>query len=699
MNENLNENEMENISQNQPEADLPQNSVETPAESMVEPIETPAEETVAEVLVEEAPAEEVVAEAPVNMVQEETSAEEMLAEAPSEEIAEEILVEENAATETVAVTEEVETIADDDEHGLADFAEAANDDADLESKTKKELLDEFYAVTKEGNPLDARARVNRLKNILLDRFNHERQQRLRAFIDLGNLAEDFDNVDPEKEKFDGALSHYRNRLQNERDQRERSRQLSKKQRENLIISMRQALTAEDPNEGINEFRRLQDEWRQMPSVPGVNAQELWDNYHALNEKFYDNLKINRELRDLDMQKNLRAKLDLCDQAESLIVHENMAEASRKLNELFAQWKEIGPVNPAQRQEIWDRFKSASDKIHDRRKEYIDQLEQARANNAALKTALCEAVEAIAANSEENKKNWKNATEQVEAIFEQWKKTGPAAKEENEALWVRFKGARNVFFNAKNDHFRSARQEQINNLNRKKELCVHAEALMDNNDWKNTTNEYLRLQAEWKKIGPVPREQSDEIWKRFRTSCDWFFQKKNEYFSSLDSVKAENYTKKLALMEEIKAFQVSENPGKDIDQLKAFQNTWFELGQVPQDKREALQNDYRALIDGHFSSIKMNQADKHRLQFQNRLESLKESGDGAMRKEEQVLRQKIDKISNDIALYENNIQFFANSKNIDALRAEVDKKIRVAQVEIGQLKDQLRMIREANKKDQ
>ncbi|MFY8132534.1 MAG: DUF349 domain-containing protein, partial [Bacteroidia bacterium] len=422
-----------------------------------------------------------------------------------------------------------------------------------------------------------------------------------------------------------ALTHYRNRLQNERDQRERTRQLNKKQRENLIISMRQALTAEDPNEGINEFRRLQDEWRQMPSVPGLNAQELWDNYHALNEKFYDNLKINRELRDLDMQKNLRAKLDLCDQAESLIVHENMAEASRKLNELFAQWKEIGPVNPAQRQEIWDRFKSASDKIHDRRKEYIEQLEQARANNAALKTALCEAVEAIAANSEENKKNWKNATEQVEAIFEQWKKTGPAAKEENEALWGRFKGARNVFFNAKNDHFRSARQEQINNLNRKKELCVHAEALMDSNDWKNTTNEYLRLQAEWKKIGPVPREQSDEIWKRFRTSCDWFFQKKNEYFSSLDSVKAENYTKKLALMEEIKAFQVSENPGKDIEQLKAFQNTWFELGQVPQDKREALQNDYRALIDGHFSSIKMNQADKHRLQFQNRLESLKESG--------------------------------------------------------------------------
>ena len=698
MNENLNENEMENISQNQPEADLPQNSVETPAESMVESTETPAEEAVAEVLEEEAPAEEVVAEAPEVMVQEETSTEEMLAETPAEEIAAEAPVEETAAPVTAAVTEEVETIADDDEHGLAEFAEAANDDADLESKTKKELLEEFFNVTKEGNPLDARARVNRLKNILLDRFNHEKQQRLRAFIDLGNLAEDFDNVDPEKEKFDAALTHYRNRLQTERDSRERSRQLNKKQRENLIISMRQALTAEDPNEGINEFRRLQDEWRQMPSVPGVNAQELWDNYHALNEKFYDNLKINRELRDLDMQKNLRAKLDLCDQAESLIVHENMAEASRKLNELFALWKEIGPVNPAQRQEVWDRFKSASDKIHDRRKEYIDQLEQARANNAALKTALCEAVEAIAANSEENKKNWKNATEQVEAIFEQWKKTGPAAKEENEALWVRFKGARNVFFNAKNDHFRSARQEQINNLNRKKELCVHAEALMDSNDWKNTTNEYLRLQAEWKKIGPVPREQSDEIWKRFRTSCDWFFQKKNEYFSSLDSVKAENYTKKLALMEEIKAFQVSENPGKDIEQLKAFQNTWFELGQVPQDKREALQNDYRALIDGHFSSIKINQADKHRLQFQNRLESLKESGDQAMRKEEQVLRQKIDKISNDIALYENNIQFFANSKNIDALRAEVDKKIRVAQVEIGQLKDQLRMIREANKKD-
>jgi hypothetical protein len=693
MNENQNPNEMDNISQNQPMADLPQNEVSTSDQENVNAVEesAPLNQSESEISdSQEIPAvpADIPVEEPTATVEDNSSAE---VETPVE-----------IASNEVKMVEEVETIADEDLHGEEELIEAANDDADLEGKSKKELLDDFYSATRDGNPRDTRARVNRLKNILLDRFNHERQQRLRAFIDLGNLAEEFDHVDPDKTKFDESLGLFRNRLQQERDKMERDRQINKKQRENIIINMRQALVSEDPNEGINEFRKLQDEWRQLPSVPGLNAQELWESYHALNEKYYDNLKINRELRDLDMQKNLRAKLDLCDQAESLIVHENIAEATRKLNDLFSQWKEVGPVNPAQRQEIWDRFKSASDKIYERRKDYIEQLEQGRANNAALKIALCEAVEAIAANSEENKKNWKNATEQVESIFEQWKKTGPAAKDENESLWTRFKAARNVFFNAKNDHFRSARQEQINNLNLKKDLCVRAEALMDSTDWKNTTNEYLRLQAEWKKVGPVPRENSDEIWKRFRTSCDWYFNKKNEFFSSLDSVKAENYTKKLTLLDEIRAFSVSDNPGKDIDQLKNFQNTWFELGQVPQDKREALQADYRALIDGHFSAIKMSQSDKHKLQFQNRLDSLKESGDQAIRKEEQFIRQKIDKLSNDIALYENNIQFFANSKNIDALRAEVDKKIRIAQVEMGQLKEQLRMLRAAannqNKQD-
>lgn len=603
--------------------------------------------------------------------------------------------QEAPAETTSAIEEEVEAIADEEEHN--ELEEIANDEAELDSMPKAQLLERFLLFTKEGKPQEQRARVLRYKGLLLERFNHERKQRFDAFIEKGGIAEDFDHTDADKLKFDEALQLFRRRLNEERERIERERNQNLAAKRDILDRMRQTLAIEDSKTGVQEFRKLQDLWRQTGPVPQAHVNELWEVYHALSEKFFDTLKIDRELRDLDMQKNLKQKMELCEKAEELMLLESVSDAVNRMNDLHTMWKEIGPVQATQRQEIWDRFKAASDKVYERRREYIAQLDEQRANNKALKTDLCEKAEAIAADQEENNKDWKGATGRIEALFEEWKKIGAAGRDENEALWQRFKAARNTFFHNKNDYFRKIRQDYQNNYNLKLDICVRAEAIMDSNDWKRTSQELIRLQNEWKKVGPVPREHSDALWKRFRSTCDHFFNKKNEHFSTLDESRAGNLDLKKALVARIEAFTLTDNPHADVEALKGFQKEWMEIGPVPQESREELQNHYRKLVNAHFDNLKMGQQEKMKVQFQNRISTLKESGEGdrALRKEEQFLRQKIEKLQSDIATYENNMGFFANSKNAEALRSEIEKKIRVAQVEISNLKEKIKMLRTAN----
>jgi hypothetical protein len=346
-------------------------------------------------------------------------------------------------------------------------------------------------------------------------------------------------------------------------------------------------------------------------------------------------------------------------------------------------------------ELWERFKAATDKINHRRKEYYKELQDQQHNNYQTKLELIEKAEEIASQQIESLKEWQKNTEKINELFKIWKSTGRAPKAKNDEVWEKFKGVLDSFFKNKREFFNKLKEEQTNNYNLKLELCIQAEALKDSDDWKSTTNELIRLQKEWKKIGPVPRRHSDKIWKRFRAACDHFFNRKSDYFKNIHVVEEENLQKKKEIIKAIKAYKVANDKEKDLNAIKEFQRNWLEIGYVPFKEKEAIQSEYREAIDELIGKMEINKAELLQTDFQNKVEILKAAPDAGRRlaKERFGIENKIKKLKEDVALWENNIGFFSNSKQSELLKQEFQNKIDKAKREIDTLKAKLKILRE------
>jgi len=536
-----------------------------------------------------------------------------------------------------------------------------------------------------------KARIANIRNFLNTAFSTAAESAKARFIEEGGNKDDFaPAIDPVEERFHQAIRKFNKKRAeyNERIEKQRVENLEAK---NEILQQLKDLiqNEENMNKAFERFHELQARWRSVGPVPSANVKDLQLTYKFLIDKFYDFIKINRELQDLDQRRNLEAKLHLCEQADELLMESSLNNAFRKLHQIQDKWRETGPVPRDKKNEIWDRFKATCDKLFERRKEYLDQASGQRAKNLEEKIKLCEAVEAIHTEEGWKHKDWQDTTAKIGEIQAAWKKIGPADKKVNDEIWNRFKGACDNFYKAKNDFYHKRKQEFAANMQMKTELCIQAEALQNSHDWKTTTAELIRLQQEWKKTGPVGEKHSEKIWKRFRTACDAFFNNKSAHFSTLDKEHDENLARKISLIEEIENFVPGDDTHESFDQLKAYQRRWSELGMVPINKKEEINNRYKSVIDGHFEKLKGVAGDRPRMRYQQKQENYRhgeipKKGDD----ERRHLMTKISELKNDVQIWENNIGFFAKSKNAEKLKSEFEEKINQAKAEISKLKSKL-----------
>lgn len=495
-------------------------------------------------------------------------------------------------------------------------------------------------------------------------------------------------------RFDKAFGVYKQKKTVYDQALEKQKQDNLKLKEDILEELRQLIDSEEElKKTYDLFKELQERWREIGPVPQGSKNTLWNNYHFLVEKFFDKVKINKELRDLDLKKNLESKTELCEKAEELLLETSINKSFQKLQKLHEAWKEVGPVPKDKKDEIWDRFKAASDTLNDRRQSYYSQLREEQEKNYSAKMVLCEKAEQLADFTSDSPRKWQEATNSINELFKVWKTIGFAPKKVNDEVWVRFRTSLDNFFKSKKEFFSRYKEEQTENYNQKLNLCVQAEALKDSEDWKQTTDELIALQQQWKKIGPVPKKFSDKIWKRFRAACDEFFNKKQNYFANIGEKQEENLTKKKELIEKIKSYEYSTDNNENLNTLKDFQRQWMEIGHVPIKQKDAIQNEFRKTINEQFDKLNISRKAKSTLGFKNKLENIKNSpnADNILYKERSFLQNKINALQNDIKLWENNIGFFASSKKADVLKLEFEKKIDKARADIAIMEEKLKIL--------
>ncbi len=474
---------------------------------------------------------------------------------------------------------------------------------------------------------------------------------------------------------------------------EKQKEDNLKNKSQIIDELKELLEKqEDLQHTFPTFRELQNRWKSTGPVPQSSSKDLWETYQFLVEKFYDYVKINNELRDLDLKKNLEIKTELCEKAEALMDETNIVQAFRKLQKYHEEWRELGPVPKELREEIWSRFKLATSNVNKRQQDYFESLKVDQKKNLEMKTVLCEKAEVIAASEGEDK-DWNHLTKEMEALQEEWKSIGFASKKDNQKIYDRFRAACDKFYNAKRDYYSNFKKIMQDNLDKKIALCEQAESLKDSQDWKKTTDQLIALQKKWKEIGPVARKQSDVVWKRFRAACDSFFDNKSKFFSTVEESYDENLVKKQAIIEEINAYKPDSKPAENIEALKDFQSRWNEIGYVPLKDKERIQSAYRHAIDTKFSDVRSSENETKLIRFRKHIKELQESnkGERGIKVERDKLLQKFRQLEQDIALWENNMGFFTKSKNADSIINEMEKKIGRAKEELVQIEEKIKLI--------
>ncbi len=475
-----------------------------------------------------------------------------------------------------------------------------------------------------------------------------------------------------------------NRYKKERA--EYNRQLEKEREDNLakkeaVIADLKALVdkQEDVNATFPEFREIQNRWRAIGPVPATNYRNINETYQLYVEQFYDMVKINRELRDLDFKKNLEAKEQFCEFAEKLAENPNVVEAFRDLQKLHEQWKEFGPVAKEYRDQIWDRFKAATAVVNKKYQSFFEGMKEQQAENLAKKTVLCEKVEEIAGREVTNSNEWNTFSKEIEDIQKEWKTVGFASKKENQKIYDRFRAACDKFYGRKRDFYNEVKDGMNANLEKKVALCEAAEALKSSTEWKKATDQFINLQKQWKEIGAVPRKKSEQLWKRFRAACDEFFAERdknakpeNDFYGNLKA--------KQRLIEEIKSYELK-GDDSDAAAMQDFQKRWQEIGFVPFKEKDNIAQAYKEAVAAKFPNTGRGGNRRGR------------GGKPALSEKDRLI-QKYNQLEQDIVTYENNIGFFSMSKNSEPLVKQMQERIAQAKDELKALAEQIRVLNEA-----
>ncbi len=571
---------------------------------------------------------------------------------------------------------------------------------DYSNRTREELIEDL----KELLQIDDITKIkNRVAGIKLCFGNADKEVKKAAFdqfIEAGGNKDEYEGGDDAvAENFRKIYSVYRERRQKHIDELEARKQKNLEQKKQILEELRQLIDSDSESlkQTYDQFNTIQDRWKSIGDVPRAEINGLWQNYHFLVEQFFNKVKMNKELMLLDQKKNLESKTLLCEKAEELIVETSITKAFKELQNLREQWREIGPVPVEQNDEIWARFRNAANQIDERRKEFYEQRREEQEKNLLAKQALVEKMQELTAEMPTGTKGWNDTSSALDELLKMWKSIGPVPKEQNEEIWNTFKGGIDRFYEQKKQHFETLKDEQTENYNKKIDLCLQAEAIAKREDWKKATEELLKLQDEWKQIGPVNKKVSEKIWQRFRGACDEFFGKKSEYFNNLRGSEQENLQKKEAILAELKAYSFGEDKEENLNAIKDFQRRWMEVGYVPIAEKQRLQKDFRDTINNLFEQLKISAREAQANAYRERIRNVVGNRQATNSERDNLLDQ-ITKLRNDINLWENNLGFLANSKQADLLKEEFEKKMQSARQQIALLEAKLKILDEASQED-
>lgn len=568
-------------------------------------------------------------------------------------------------------------------------------EAEYEKLTLEQQLEELNAVVANPDVMAIKTRVGVLKSKITEQIKQIKKEQQAKFMAENENGEEYVPEQLEAEKIlTSALSVYKVNKAKYIEQIEQEKQRNLETKQNIILSLKNLVEEESNLKVLNDkFKELQEQWRNAGPVPQSESTNLWQNYHFYVEKFFDILRMNREMRDLDLKKNLELKIKLCEEAESLLLQESINKSFKDLQKLHEEWKELGPVPEDKKEEIWERFKNASDQINQRRREHYETILSEQQSNYNAKLVLCQQAEELVAKGTNTIKENNEISDQLSELLKVWKTLGPAPAKLNDEIWDRFKSTLDKFFQAKKEYFQQMKEEQLQNYNMKVDLAIRAEGIAKRTDWKQATEEILELQKEWKNVGAVPKKHSDAIWKRFRAACDLFFEAKSNYFANIQTIEAENLAKKEDLIQRIVNHQFVEDKNENLEAMKAYQREWTELGHVPKKEKDRIYNEYKNAVNKKFEELKVSAEEVKRGNFQNKLDNILSgpNADKVLDKEKRFLVNKLAQLKEDISLWENNLGFFANSKNADLLKAEFTKKIEMAKQEVKELEYKIRMM--------
>ncbi len=659
---------------------------ETEAEPVVEEV---AAETVVEAVEEVVAPEvaEVETEAAVEAVEPEVQ-EVVIAEAVAEPVADEI----PSIEELIDVSED-DLLIDEEEHHEENPQKAKL--ADYANLSEVELINALRTLLASEDFESVREDIDAIKIYFFRLYRANIEAQKAAFAEAGGNLEEF-KAEPDPYELDlrNLLKQYQDR-RNEHNKRSDELKEDNLQKKYEIIEEIKSLinNKESINKTFHDFRELQNRWREIGSVPQAKLKDLWDTYHHHVENFYDFIKINKELRDLDLKKNLETKMEICEKSEELLVEPSIIKAFNVLQKYHEQWREVGPVPRDKKDELWERFKAATSIINKKHQDYFEGRKSEQKKNLDAKIALCEKVEEIANTDIDVHRDWDERSKELIELQKIWRTIGFAPKKDNNKIYERFRIASDKFFDRKREFYNQNKEEQNTNLQLKTDLCLQAESLKDSTEWKKTADEFIAIQRAWKEIGPVPRKYSDIIWKRFRAACDFFFENKSKHFSSIDGEQLENLRLKKELLEEVKQFSLTGDDGEDLDKLKDFQRRFTDIGHVPFKDKDAIQNDFRDVINKHFDALRIDEKRRNLMKFKNKVVNNTTTGRGQnkMRFEREKYMIKLKQMESDLALLDNNIGFFANTKNASALIDDVNQKIASTKEKIEFLKEKIRIM--------
>ena len=606
-------------------------------------------------------------------------------------------LEEEKKTAEVPETATAETPA---EETMTSEDENTVEAAPVQKLSKEEVIGRLKEIAHDVESV-TKAEIDSLKQTFYKLHNAEQEAARKKFAEEGGAAEDYVPVpDPLEEEMKNVMSVIKTKRNELAAEVEKQKEMNLQVKLSIIEELKDLLESpEDANKNYNEFKRLQQQWNEVKLVPQANVNELWKNYQLYVEKFYDLLKLNNEFREYDFKKNLEIKTHLCEAAEKLDEEPDVVSAFHQLQKLHQEYRETGPVAKELREEIWARFKAASTAVNRRHQQHFDALKETEQQNLDQKTVICEIIEGIDYNELTNFAAWDNKTQEIIALQNKWKTIGYAPQKMNVKIFERFRAACDAFFNKKAEFFKTVKESMNENLEKKRALCEKAEALKDSTDWKNTADVLVKLQKEWKTIGPVAKKHSDAIWKRFIAACDYFFEQKNQAGASQRTEEQANLEKKRDIIARLEAIGEETDADTAIDEVRNLMKEWNVVGFVPFKEKDKVYKQYHALVDKLFERYNLSQSSKKLSNFRNTLNNIQEGGTQTLYREREKLMRAYENMKSELQTYENNLGFLnAASKKGNSLLTELNRKVEKLKADIDLVKEKIKAVDESIRKE-